>query len=563
MHAIEGRPGAAQSPGVYSTAFAVQLLCSAERPEANESRAMIVAGMRFLAQQWRDSQAVLSGSRARSKQSDKKQEVGHTDFELTLKCVAVLDAANAIADIRVRHEEFGPALEEAADALDGAAGKLKGGAVQWQDGGSACMGWPWHFMADDPEWDVVPTAKVALALTHPSMRVTPRHLDSANAVINTLTAFLSSDATVVHKAIVCRSLVMLWRQLGLEPGELPRQFLQDIGHATSRVDDYPWQEVVHYSVPSRSRKVSHYKPWIWICPRVEVAEAALLTDPDNGLRRAAPTAIDLLGNIGRNNGAVRFLSAQPPTLLATLETLRFLRTTASVVASSTARRVLFSSIRLSSLTRRLLHAYWWVPYWILLLARASVRTAETRCCPAELGAGPRSAGSYRKPLLGCLARVARCVSAVSAGCGGPPEAQNHLAHQVPCFYGSTWYPDKPPDIGQVMAYHDIIHGQIDFGYGAEGSLVHDLLGCPEVERLRHIRLLNFDVPVLQELATSRRLGHAIGTCYLTAAFCSRSFIPPDQRKMMIASALLHDIGVPPYGHLVEAALQGIQCGLLP
>ena len=109
----------------------------------------------------------------------------------------------------------------------------------------------------------------------------------------------------------------------------------------------------------------------------------------------------------------------------------------------------------------------------------------------------------------------------------------------------------------MTTYHDIIHGEIDIGLAPEGKLVRDLLSCPEVQRLRHVRLLNFDVPALQELATARRFAHAVGTCHLTISLCSRSFLPAERRRVLVASALLHDIGVPPYGHLVEAALQSV------
>jgi len=106
-----------------------------------------------------------------------------------------------------------------------------------------------------------------------------------------------------------------------------------------------------------------------------------------------------------------------------------------------------------------------------------------------------------------------------------------------------------------MVFHDVIHGHIDFGDGPESRLVRELIACPEVHRLRHLRLLNFDVPVLQELATSHRFAHAVGTCYSASVLCSRSPLPAERRRVIIASALLHDIGILPYGHLVETALR--------
>ncbi|MFC1453181.1 HD domain-containing protein [Verrucomicrobiota bacterium] len=107
-----------------------------------------------------------------------------------------------------------------------------------------------------------------------------------------------------------------------------------------------------------------------------------------------------------------------------------------------------------------------------------------------------------------------------------------------------------------MVFHDVIHGAIEFEM-PEARLVADLMECPEVQRLRHMRLLNFDVPAFQDLSTARRYAHAVGTCFLTARLCSRSGLPESDRKALTAAALVHDVGIPPYGHLVEAALKRI------
>jgi HD superfamily phosphohydrolase len=105
-----------------------------------------------------------------------------------------------------------------------------------------------------------------------------------------------------------------------------------------------------------------------------------------------------------------------------------------------------------------------------------------------------------------------------------------------------------------MMYQDIIHGAIDFDNSNAGRFTVDLLGCPEVQRLRHMRLLNFDVPFVQELATARRYAHAIGTCFLAFNLVKASYLTKEKQHTLIAAALIHDIGIPPYGHLVEAEL---------
>ncbi|MFC1453182.1 hypothetical protein ACFLSJ_07575, partial [Verrucomicrobiota bacterium] len=361
MHATPGQDDG-QQPGVYSTAFAVQLLCGAAAPEEHALRTQIVAGMRYLTGQWRDSEAVLGGTRSRCKQYDKKQEVGHTDFQLTLKCVAVMDAANAIADIRTRHEEFGRVLDESKGDLDGVAGRIKENVVEWQDEGVAYIGWPWHFIEAPEQWDIIPTAKVAMALTHPGLRSTPRHLARCREVINSLEQFAASDATVVHKAVASRALFVLEARMGSGTTEAPRALPADVDRAAVRQDEYPWQEALHYTVPYRSHNVSHHKPWLWLCSRIEIAGAAVMLDPGRGLRLAATTAAEMLTNVHRNNGTVQFLSTQPPTLLAALETQRLLMACQAAASRSPRRRALFMWARASSMLRGGLQRCWWLPY---------------------------------------------------------------------------------------------------------------------------------------------------------------------------------------------------------
>ena len=102
-----------------------------------------------------------------------------------------------------------------------------------------------------------------------------------------------------------------------------------------------------------------------------------------------------------------------------------------------------------------------------------------------------------------------------------------------------------------MTYRDILHGEITFGDTEEGSFVSELIASPEVQRLRFMRMLNQDAQYMQELATSRRFAHAIGTCSVASQICRRSQITVDACLIFLAAALIHDIGILPYGHLVE------------
>ena len=108
-----------------------------------------------------------------------------------------------------------------------------------------------------------------------------------------------------------------------------------------------------------------------------------------------------------------------------------------------------------------------------------------------------------------------------------------------------------------MRVQDVVYGRIEFGDDEVGHLAADLVRCPEVYRLRHMRLLNFDVPYVQELATARRFAHSIGTAHVANVLGSKSRLSVTERKQLVAAALVHDIGIPPFGHLVESELSSV------
>lgn len=104
-----------------------------------------------------------------------------------------------------------------------------------------------------------------------------------------------------------------------------------------------------------------------------------------------------------------------------------------------------------------------------------------------------------------------------------------------------------------MEFHDLLHGRISFEPGDElTDLISDLLKSPEINRLRNMRQMNFDVPLIQELGRSRRLPHSIGVTHIARDLAKRSALDSDDSKTLIAAALLHDAAIPPYGHLVES-----------
>jgi len=76
-----------------------------------------------------------------------------------------------------------------------------------------------------------------------------------------------------------------------------------------------------------------------------------------------------------------------------------------------------------------------------------------------------------------------------------------------------------------------------------------LLGTPELRRLSGVRLLNTLSPSLATLGEVRRYSHTLGVLHL--ALVNKTDSTVAERKALLASALLHDVGTPPFGHLFE------------
>jgi len=84
--------------------------------------------------------------------------------------------------------------------------------------------------------------------------------------------------------------------------------------------------------------------------------------------------------------------------------------------------------------------------------------------------------------------------------------------------------------------------------------VSDLIYIPEVRRLSQIRLLNTLTPSLATLGELRRFSHTLGVLRLALEMPAMRHDSPEVRAFL-ASILLHDIGTPPFGHLLEYELR--------
>src|ERR1039457_6018682 len=100
-----------------------------------------------------------------------------------------------------------------------------------------------------------------------------------------------------------------------------------------------------------------------------------------------------------------------------------------------------------------------------------------------------------------------------------------------------------------MIVHDPLYGRFELP-----SRLDRLLLAPEVRRLSQIRLLNIATPSLATLGDLRRYSHTLGVLHL--ALLSRQVgYTKEERDALAASVILHDIGTPPFGHLMEYHLK--------
>lgn len=96
---------------------------------------------------------------------------------------------------------------------------------------------------------------------------------------------------------------------------------------------------------------------------------------------------------------------------------------------------------------------------------------------------------------------------------------------------------------------DPVHGYIEV---EEYAL--RLLDSPVLQRLRYVRQLGFSFLVYPG-ANHTRFEHSLGTMFLADVACRRFQLEPDEHRLVVAAALLHDIGHGPFSHASEPLME--------
>jgi HD superfamily phosphohydrolase len=94
-----------------------------------------------------------------------------------------------------------------------------------------------------------------------------------------------------------------------------------------------------------------------------------------------------------------------------------------------------------------------------------------------------------------------------------------------------------------------------YGYRTLDAFLRGLVSTPEVQRLRDVRLSNINSMSLTGAANVSRFEHSIGVALLAERAGEHLELPLLERRQLIAAAMLHDVGITPFGHLMEEAFR--------
>ncbi|MGB2640770.1 MAG: HD domain-containing protein [Candidatus Acidiferrum sp.] len=99
--------------------------------------------------------------------------------------------------------------------------------------------------------------------------------------------------------------------------------------------------------------------------------------------------------------------------------------------------------------------------------------------------------------------------------------------------------------------YDALYGPVYFP-----DYVWKIMFCPELQRLREVRLCNINSLCLTGGANTNRYEHSLGAAYLATKCIESSRLRIDERtaRRIVLAALLHDVGSAAFGHSVQYVL---------
>jgi HD superfamily phosphohydrolase len=98
---------------------------------------------------------------------------------------------------------------------------------------------------------------------------------------------------------------------------------------------------------------------------------------------------------------------------------------------------------------------------------------------------------------------------------------------------------------------DTIHGTIEIS-----PLISDLLASPEMQRLAHIKQLGLAYLTFPS-ANHTRFEHSLGTHYVASTIAREVGLSSEEKDLLAATGLLHDVGHLPFSHTLEYAFYSI------
>lgn len=100
-------------------------------------------------------------------------------------------------------------------------------------------------------------------------------------------------------------------------------------------------------------------------------------------------------------------------------------------------------------------------------------------------------------------------------------------------------------MSEEKVIHDPVHGSMRLS-----GLVLELVDTPEVQRLRGVRQLGFANLVFPG-ANHMRFEHVLGAAYIVERLSHELKLPEEELNLLLAAAVLHDIGHPAFSHTLE------------